>query len=211
MPYFWAASLSGKTSQFRIPVIKIDADFDKLFDNLDFGAMLMGEARKGRYSIFGDLAYTKIGSQGALPRGVLASDADVKSTTFAGFLGLSYAVHETSSMRLDFAAGARVWSVDTEISLRGGPLVDAKRNDGATWVDALVGVRGNYAFFPKLYVAGWGLVGAGGANADWDFGIGLGYNFTKNISGVIGYRALGWITRPANSCSTSCNRAPWLA
>lgn len=190
-PYFWAAGLSGKTSQFRSPVINIDASFDKLFQNLDFGAMLMGEARKGRYSIFGDLLYTKIGSQGSLPRGILANDADVKSSTFAGFAGLSYSVHETSTTRLEVAAGVRVWSVDTKITLNGGALNGVSRSDGASWVDALVGVRGNYAFSPKLYATGWGLIGAGGANIDWDVGAGLGYQFTKNISGVLGYRALG--------------------
>ncbi|MBV5325303.1 MAG: hypothetical protein J0626_08570, partial [Rhodospirillaceae bacterium] len=68
-PYFWAAGLSGKTSQSRSPVIDIHAGFDKLFDNLDFGAMLIGDARKGRYSVFGDLIYTKIGTQGDTPRG----------------------------------------------------------------------------------------------------------------------------------------------
>ena len=190
-PYFWAAGLSGKLSHRRQFVIDVDADFDKLFDNLDFGAMLIAEARKGRYSIFGDLIYTKIGSQGDTPLGVLATSADVKTSTFAGLIGAGYAVLENSPHQLDVVAGLRVWSVDTDITLKGAHLNGQSRSQGATWVDGLVGVRGNYVLSPKFYLTGWGLVGAGGAEADWDVGLGLGYNISKNVSAAIGYRALG--------------------
>ena len=190
-PYFWAAGLSGKVSQPRLAVIDIDTSFDKLFDNLDFGAMLIGDARKGRYSIFGDLIYTKIGTQGDTPRGILATSADVRASTFAGLLGMGYSVLENSPHQLDVVAGLRVWSVDTDITLKGARLNDRTRSDGATWVDGLVGVRGNYVFNPKFYLTGWGLIGAGGADADWDVGLGLGYNVSKNVSAAIGYRALG--------------------
>lgn len=190
-PYFWAAGFSGKVSQPRLPVIDVDADFGKLFDNLDFGAMLIGDARKGRYSIFGDLIYTKIGTQGDTPHGLLATSADVKTSTFAGLIGAGYSVLENSPHQLDVVAGLRVWSVDTDITLKGAHLNGRKRSDGDTWVDGLVGVRGNYAINPKLYVTGWGLIGAGGAQADWDLGLGLGYRVSKNVSAAIGYRAIG--------------------
>lgn len=190
-PYFWAAGLSGKVSQPRLPVIDLNAGFDKLFDNLDFGAMLIGDARKGRYSIFGDLIYTKIGAQGDTPRGILATSADVKTSTFAGLLGVGYNVLENSLHRLDVVAGLRVWSVDTDITLKGAHLNGRTRSDGATWVDGLVGVRGNYVLSPKFYLTGWGLIGAGGAEADWDLGLGVGYNISKNVSAALGYRAVG--------------------
>ena len=190
-PYFWAAGLSGKVSERRLPVIDIQADFDKLFDDLDFGAMLIADARKGRYSIFGDLIYTKIGTRGDTPRGILATSADVKTSTFAGLLGVGYSVLENSPHQLDVVAGLRVWSVDMDVTLNGAFLNGRKRSDGATWVDALVGVRGNYMLSQKFYITGWGLVGAGGAEADWDVGLGLGYNISKNVSAAIGYRAMG--------------------
>lgn len=190
-PYFWAAGLSGKVSHARSPVIDIHAGFDKLFDNLDFGAMLIGDARKGRYSVFGDLIYTKIGTQGDTPHGILATSADVKASTFAGLLGVGYSILENSPHQLDVVAGLRVWSVDTDITLKGAHLNGRKSSDGATWVDGLVGVRGNHVLSSKYYVTGWGLIGAGGAQAEWDVGIGLGYNISKRVSAAIGYRALG--------------------
>jgi hypothetical protein len=54
-----------------------------------------------------------------------------------------------------------------------------------------VGVRGNYFFTPEIYLTGWGLVGGGGADIDWDVALGVGYKFTDTISAVAGYRALG--------------------
>jgi hypothetical protein len=42
-------------------------------------------------------------------------------------------------------------------------------------VDGLVGLRGNFAFTHNWYVTGWSLVGAGGADIDWDVAAGLGY------------------------------------
>ncbi len=192
-PYFWAAGLSGETSQFGLPVIDIDADFSDIFDNLDFAAMLIGEARNGPYSLFGDLIYTKLSADSATPRGILATSVDVETSTFAGLAGAGYSVLEGPSGRLDVVGGVRVWSVDTDISFRGGvPALDGKTfSDGATWVDGLVGVRGNYAFTPNFYVTGWGLVGAGQADIDWDVMAGIGYRINDTFSATLGYRALG--------------------
>lgn len=190
-PYFWAAGLSGETSQFGLPTIDIDASFSDILDNLDFAAMLIGEARNGPYSLFGDLIYTKLSAGSATPRGVLATSVDVEASTFAGLAGAGYSVLEGPSGRLDVVGGVRVWSVDTDISFSGAFLDGQTRSDGATWVDGLVGVRGNYAFTPQFYVMGWGLVGAGGADVDWDVMAGVGYKINDTFSATLGYRALG--------------------
>jgi hypothetical protein len=190
-PYFWAAGLSGQTSQFGLPVIDIDASFSDIWDNLDFAAMLIGEARYGRYSIFGDLIYTKLGADSATPLGILATSVDVEASTFAGLAGAGYSLLDGPSGRLDVVGGLRVWSVDTDISFSGAFLDGQTRSDGATWVDGLVGVRGNYAFTPKFFAVGWGLVGAGEADLDWDVAAGIGYRINDTFSATLGYRALG--------------------
>lgn len=190
-PYFWAAGLSGETAQFGLPTIDIDADFADILNNLDFAAMAIMDARNGRYSVFGDLIYTKLSADSATPRGILATSVDVEASTFAGLLGAGYSVLEGPSGHLDIVGGVRVWSVDTDISFSGAFLNGLTFSDGATWVDGLVGVRGNYSFTPKLYFVGWGLVGAGGADVDWDVAGGLGYHFNDRYSATLGYRALG--------------------
>lgn len=70
-PYFWAAGLSGEVAQFGLPAVDVDASFSDIFDHLEFGAMAIGEARNGPYSIFADVMYTKISGQSGTPRGVL--------------------------------------------------------------------------------------------------------------------------------------------
>lgn len=193
-PYFWAAGLSGdvgiNVGRFQ-PEVHVDASFSKIWDHLDFGAMAIGEARNGRYSVFTDLMYTKISGSAATPRGDLFQEASVDSETFAGLVGAGYTVLEDSAGHLDIVGGVRVWSVDTTISLTGGPRPDRSISDGDTWVDALGGVKGNYFITPNVFVAGWGLVGGGGANIDWDVAATVGYKFNETFSSVIGYRALG--------------------
>ena len=44
---------------------------------------------------------------------------------------------------------------------------------------------------PEIYLTGWGYIGAGGADLDWDVMAGVGYKWKESISAVIGYRALG--------------------
>lgn len=194
-PYLWAAGLSGQTSQFNIPVVvDMNADFSDILDNLDFAAMVIGEARYGRYSVFGDLMYTKLSSGAATPLGIAAGHVDVEASTFAGLAGVGYSVLEGPAGRLDVVGAVRVWSVDTKISFSGGVgggLAGKRFSDGATWVDGMVGVRGNFAFTPRFYATGWGLVGGGGADVDWDVMAGVGYNINDTFSATLGYRALG--------------------
>ena len=190
-PYFWAAGVSGDTSQFGSPVVEIDFSFDDILDELDFAAMAIAEARYGRYSIFGDLIYTKVSTGRGTPRGIVATSVDVESDTFAGLAGVGYAIFDSDVARLDIVGGVRVWSVDTDISFTGGILNGVSVSDGSTWADAMAGFRGTYSITPNIYLTGWGLVGVGGADVDWDVAAGLGYRFNEHISAVAGYRALG--------------------
>ena len=153
--------------------------------------MAIGEARKGPYSFFGDIMYVKVSGAAGTPKGILASSVDVSAETFAGLFGAGYSLFQGSSGHLDVVGGVRVWSVDTDLSFSGGILDGVSKSDGATWVDAMVGLRGDYSITDSIYLIGWGLIGAGGADLDWDVAAGLGYRFNDRISSVLGYRALG--------------------
>ncbi|MBY3027080.1 hypothetical protein [Rhizobium leguminosarum] len=190
-PYLWIAGISGDTAAFGLPEAHIDSSFSDVFQNLDFAVMAAAEARYDRFSIIGDVIYTKLGADANTRNGLLATSVDVTSKTFAGLLGVGYAVLDGPSGFLDVVAGARVWSVDTTIGFNGGILGGREASDGATWIDAMAGIRGNYFLTPEIYLTGWGLVGTGGADVDWDVQLGLGYKFSDTISAVAGYRALG--------------------
>ncbi len=190
-PYFWMAGLSGDTSQFGLPTVHMDADFGDILSNLDFAFMAAGEARNDRFSVIGDVIYTKLSADGETPFGFLADDVDVTTSSFSGLLGVGYAVLDGPEGHLDVVGGIKVWSVETTISFNGGLLGGIEREDSATWVDGMVGLRGKYSLTPEIYLTGWGLVGAGGADVDWDVALGLGYDFNDRISAIAGYRALG--------------------
>ena len=189
-PYFWAAGLSGDLGTHGRQV-HVDASFRHVWDHLDFAAMAIGEARNGRFSIVGDVLYTKLSGNKATPRGFFADSIDADAETFAGFAGVGYSLLEDGAGRLDVVGGVRVWSVDTEISARGGILDGRSISDGDTWFDALGGVKGSYFLTPNFFVTGWGLVGGGGADIDWDVAATVGYKFNDTFSAVLGYRALG--------------------
>ena len=190
-PYFWAAGLKGDLGVLDLPTIHTDASFGDIWDHLDFAVMAMGEARNGPYSIFADAIYIDLSGNAATPRGLLADEASVDSKTFAGLLGAGYTVLADERGYLDIVGGLRIWSADTTIRLSGGVLDGREESDGATWVDAMAGVRGVYELTPNVFLTGWGLVGAGGADLDWDVAASIGYNFNDRISSTIGYRALG--------------------
>lgn len=193
-PYFWAAGLSGDVGmnigRFH-PTVDVDASFGDIWDHLDFAFMALGEARYDRYSVFSDLIYVKLSGSEGTPRGIVADEAEVDSETFAGLLGVGYSVLKDNTGNLDIVGGVRVWSVDTTISLSGGLLDGRSTSDGDTWVDAVGGVKGTYFITPNLFLTGWGLVGGGGADIDWDVAATVGYKFNETFSSVIGYRALG--------------------
>lgn len=190
-PYFWAAGMSGDTGVFGLPTVHTDMSFSDIWDELDFAAMAIAEAHYDRYSIFTDMMYSKISDASATPRGIFAESVGVSSETFAGLLGGGYAVLQDDKGTLDLVAGARLWYAKTEISFNGGILNGIDRSDSATWVDGLAGVRGKYSITNSIYLTGWGLVGAGQADLDWDVAGGVGYSFNDKISAVAGYRALG--------------------
>ncbi|RVI91871.1 hypothetical protein CN186_20150 [Sinorhizobium medicae] len=190
-PYFWIAGLSGDTAQFGMPTVHIDSSFSDILGNLDFAFMAAGEARYDHFSVIGDVIYTKLSADAETPLGVLASDVDVTSESFSGLLGLGYAVLDGPDGHLDVVGGIKLWSVETTISLSGGLLGRREASDSATWVDGVVGLRGKYSFTPEIYLTGWGLVGGGGADIDWDVALGIGYDFNDRVSAIAGYRALG--------------------
>ncbi|MGO7867514.1 hypothetical protein ACC676_39285, partial [Rhizobium ruizarguesonis] len=76
------------------PEVHIDADFGDILNNLVFAFMAAGEAIYDRFSIVGDVIYTKLGADADTPAGSLADSVDVTSKTFAGLRGVGYAVLE---------------------------------------------------------------------------------------------------------------------
>jgi hypothetical protein len=190
-PYFWAAGLDGKSQVFGLPTVDVSENFSDILSDLDFAFMAAGDARYDRYSIFTDISYARVTTDSATPRGVVADEVSLKSVTFTAMVGGAYTVYEDQQTRFDALAGARFWHAETRIGLSGGLLGNVSRSDEANWVDGLVGVKGSYAFTDNVFVTGWGMIGGGGADLDWDVLGAIGYKFNDAVSAVAGYRAQG--------------------
>jgi len=104
-------------------------------DLLDYGALVSGSARKGRFSIFSDIVYLSMTSKGdgrvvsvddtvTVPgtRIPIPVSADLNLNTRTDLDGLvwiiagGYALQQTESSSLDVFAGARYFSIDVSTS-----------------------------------------------------------------------------------------------
>lgn len=190
-PYLWAAGISGDSGVFGLPEVHSEQSFGDILKDIDFGFAAAGDARYGNFSVLSDISYARITTDSATPRGVFADEVNLKQETFTALLGLGYTVLENQQGRLDVIGGAKLWSTETTISFSGGPLGGASARDDATWVDGMAGFRGVYSITPTVYLTGTALIGAGGADLDWDVMAGIGYKWKESVSAVAGYRALG--------------------
>ncbi|QPC45337.1 hypothetical protein HW532_13405 [Kaustia mangrovi] len=199
--YMWAAGLDGKVGMFDRPTINIDQSFGDIWKELKFAGMAVGEARKGRWAVFADLIYIKIATDSGLTGTVgnvpVKLDAKVKTETFTGTLMGEYRFLESERGTADLMAGARLWSVDTKIraklSADGTEVGAYSGNDGETWVDPMIGLRGRLNLDESWYLTGWGMIGGFGVASDfaWDVFGSVGYQWSRSFSTTVGYRALG--------------------
>ncbi|MBY5406603.1 hypothetical protein [Rhizobium leguminosarum] len=190
-PYFWVAGITGDTAIFGLPEVHSSESFGDILKDVDFGFMGAGELRYGDFSVLTDISYARVTSDSATPTGALADSVDLKQETFSAMLGVGYTLFGNDESRLDAVVGAKLWWTETTISFSGGPLGGISGTDEATWVDGLAGFRGVYSITPEIYLTGWGYIGAGGADLDWDVMAGVGYKWKDSISAVVGYRAMG--------------------
>ena len=192
-PYVWAASLHGSIAPLpRLPAVDVDASFEDIFENLDIVGMVYAEARYQRFAAYTDLVYTSISADADTPFGILFEDGEAKNEIFIGTFGGSYRAIETEHASLDLLAGARVWSVDTEVKLRGGLLPNQKFEEDESWVDPVVGLHGIYRFDNGIFITSFSHVGGFGVGSHltWDTFGALGYQFNDSISAIAGYRHL---------------------
>ena len=158
--------------------------------------MLVGEARKGRFGMVMDVAYTDIEMEDPTPFGVFYSALSSRTKSWIVSVAGFYRLVEHKNRFLDVIGGGRYWSVDSELALK-GPLFPSLSEQSISnkedWVDPIIGLKG---FMPlgesKFFVSGAFVIGGFGVGSDfmWDGNINLGYQWTKGFSTTLGYRYL---------------------
>ncbi len=200
-PYVWAAGISGDVGLFGRKPIELDMKFSDIFQDLKFAGMGVVEAHNGQFGVFGDVMYINIEADEGIRRTVggvpLALDATVNTESFVATMMGEYRAVNDETMTLDLMAGIRVWDVGNDISVKltagGADLARFSGDDGASWVDPMIGFKTRINTDMPLYFTGWGMIGGAGIGSDlsWDAMAGIGYQWTDNFSTVAGYRALG--------------------
>ncbi|WP_295457741.1 hypothetical protein [uncultured Thiodictyon sp.] len=175
--------------------------------NLQMAFMMMGEARKDRWLVFGDIVYTSMSSQSTKVRRITGplgnlsaqiagtASTDLSSTilTFGG----GYALVKNSRWNMDLLAGARYMDLTTNLTLT---LVDARGRylgghkssmDKGVW-DGIVGAHGEVRLGDsRWFVPYYADIGAGNSNWTWQGLLGLGYRYDWGAV-TLAWRALGY-------------------
>jgi hypothetical protein len=209
-PYGWVTLLNGSTT-VKGRTTDVDVDFNDLMNLIRRSEIpkdllaLMGyfEARNGRFSVFADLVYLKIGLNGSMTRSrgvdelnaAVGASAGLKLEMFIAELAAAYEVARWgatggpgSGTAIDVYGGVRAWwqKADASLALSGTVNVgDLTLNaDGtlsasgrASWADPLVGLRLRHQFAPGLNFVASGDVG----------GFGVGSKFSWQALAAINY------------------------
>jgi hypothetical protein len=193
-PYAWLAGLNGKIATLPgLPPADVDVNFyDDILGNINGAFMLVAEARKGSFGITTDVVYNDIESDASFPgQNFTKVTSQTKNwlVSAAGF----YRLWATDKAFVDGLAGARYWSVDSELTLSGGAAGVLSVDDTEGWFDPLLGFKGlTMLGNSKFYVSGVALIGGFGVGSHfmWDVNANLGYQWTETFATTLGYRYL---------------------
>ena len=220
-PYAWLAGLDG-SSTVRGRTTDIDASFIDIVQKSStlFALMAYGEARNGRFSVFADAIYEKVGGGAGFTRS--RNVRPEVGGTLGASLGVDFqmAIVEAAAAweivrfgggetftAIDIYAGGRYWwqQASANFALTGTLTVAdltvsggiARADSGSvSWIDPLVGARARMHLAPGVDfelladVGGFGV----GSKFSWQGVAALSWEFcrTKNVTwaAVVGYRAL---------------------
>lgn len=185
--YLWATSIKGDVAA-RGTTASVDVPFSELFGDLTGCFMGRFGARKGKWGILVDIFWASLEDSSTGPiGGTIKTEIDL----FIGELTGSYEVVERGDAEkglftLDGYAGARVYSVDTEITTT---LVNPESSD--TWVDPIVGFEARFRTHKWLFdlradIGGFGI----SSELCWSVMVGVGYQCSKLITLAAGYKWL---------------------
>jgi hypothetical protein len=196
--YGWFPDITGQTA-FTQPGggSDFEIDVDDILKDLEFTMMGMLEVHKGRWGFLTDLIYmdakdSENGTRKAaigrrqLPVGA-AADIDLDLKSWIWTLAGTYRAIDQYGLTLNVLAGARYldveqevdWDVTGNVGLIPVPDRTGSAKASLTNWDALIGVRGRYAFGArKAWFVPYHLdVGTGDSDFTWQGIAGLGYAF----------------------------------
>lgn len=215
--YGWLTSMQG-TQTVRGRSVKVDASFVDIVEKSDSLMALMAnfEARYGRFSLYTDFVWNKVGLEGGSLRarnpapgiaGAVGASLDVSVQMAIVELGASYEIASIGPVAIDLLAGFRYWYQRADVSFDIAGVLDLgdleiaggrgiARSGSVNWLDPLLGARLRYAMAPGHEIFLRGDIGGFGVGSRFSWQVVGAYSFEfgkwNNITfaGLVGYRAL---------------------
>lgn len=149
------------------------------------------EFRSGSYGVI--LDYIHLPLTGTIDtHGILFGAGRAGLTEDTGTALLAYRAFSGAGQYLDIAAGVRAWGIGGSISLNPGLLPAVSVTRGGAWADGLVAIRYHLDLGNGFGATGYGDVGAGGADLDWQVVATLDYSTAYGVDLHAGFRSLNF-------------------
>ena len=188
-PYLYMTGFSG-TIGARGRTVEVDASFGSVLENLSFGLMGTLEARKGKFIIFNDMIWNKLGVERDTP-GPLYNTARVDVNLFIFDPEVGYRVYESEGGSFDVLGGVRLWSVENSLETTTGTLTGFNVSERKTWVAFVGGFHGVANLTPRFFLSTKFDIGAGsGTDITTQFYGGAGFRIKPKAALIGGYRFL---------------------
>jgi hypothetical protein len=188
-PYLWIVGLSGRAGIGDLDV-DVDSGITDSNVHLNFGFMATFEARKNRWLVLTDLQYSSLGTENPTP-GPLFSEATADFKTFVLDPELGYRIiDQPGKASVDLLGGIRYWHLKADLELVSPILPVRFASASRDWVDGVAGIRGRIYLTPKFFLAGKADLGGGGSNFTFQLFGAAGYQVSKRIALIGGYRDL---------------------
>ncbi len=199
-PYLWAAGVGGQTSGGA----EIEVPFSDVVDNLKWGFLGAVGARKGKWSVLGDVVVLDLESNkqtvlsGPLDPGIINVPVDAQfklQSWVVHFAGGYNLLQSDTNSTLDVIFGTRLLDLDMDIKVDyevlGEPRSRELSQSGNTW-DAIVGLKGNIALGKRLYVPYQADIGTGESDFTWQALAGVSFRATSWLDLGVVYRHIEW-------------------
>src|SRR5262245_19159985 len=191
VPYLMLANMNGTIGIGTLPEATVDESAGDIFSNLQTGAMLYAEMRKGLWVISSDFVYMKLGDD--IPAGAVISSGDVVAKQLGWEIDV---LRRISPPWLEVGAGLLLNSIESDVSLVvNTPSGPQPRSDRLTetWVDPTLVGRATFPFAEKWYAQARVNLGGFGIGSDfsWQLQADAGRHFSPLMLASIGYRVIG--------------------
>jgi hypothetical protein len=198
-PYVWVVQLNGKV-KVRNRDLNVGINFDQIFNHLEGPPLMLHlEVRKKKFGFYTAPLYVKLSADVNNAGPVTLFGGNDTLTLWVVESGAFYQIAQLGEDRpwkLEALAGFRYWNLDNNVSFNAFPniIFNASRNQDL-W-DPFIGLRLSKRLTEKLSMSLLGEYGGfciseSTPNDSWEAVGTLGYDITKRITLLAGYRALG--------------------